>query len=363
MLVKFLFTCNAVFPIIIVIATGYFLKRIKLLPQSFFPMLNKLSFRCCLPCLLFYNVYNVENISDIAEYSSVVLFAIASILIFYAVGFFVSVFATKDPKQKGVLLQASYRSNYAIIGISLATSLCVGKDQTPVIIASILSSVSIPLFNVLATIALTIFVEESDEASDEKSNEKSNNKIKSFFAMSISIFKKICTNPLILGVFIGIVVLVIRNFIPNVEFCDADGTVKIKKLFTIKQNLPFVYKSIQPLASAASTIALIALGGNFEFTAVAKLKKQIIIGTFTRVVLCPAVCLVAAYKFGFRSLEFPALIALYGTPIAVSSVPMASEMGNDAELAGQLVVWTTLASAFTLFITIFVCSALGIFNV
>lgn len=66
---------------------------------------------------------------------------------------------------------------------------------------------------------------------------------------------------------------------------------------------------------------------------------------------------------GFGSLEFPALITLYGTPLAVSTVPTSSEMGNDGELTGQLVVWTTLVSAFTLFGIIFACAQHGILKV
>jgi len=341
MLSKLFFTSNAILPIVLTICVGYFLKRIKLFPKDFFPLLNKLSFRCCLPCLLFYNVYNVQNISEIANYWKIVLYVLISVLIFFAIGFVISILATRDSKQKGVLLQASYRSNYAIIGISLAMSLCANGDQTPIVIASILSSISIPLFNILATIALTIFIDVDKKAS--------------IFSTIVSILKKICKNPLVIGVFLGIIVLFIRFLIPENE----EGI----KLFTIKQNLPFIYKTIQMLATTASTIALIALGGNFEFNAISRLKYLIAIGSFTRLILCPLICLTIAYKLGFRELEFPALIALYGTPIAVSSVPMAAEMNNDSELAGQLVVWTSLLSAFTLFITIFICSNLGIFYV
>ncbi len=344
MLSKLLFTCNAVLPIILLIVTGYFLKKINLFQGNFFTLLNKLSFRCCLPCLLFYNVYNVENIGQIADYGRIVAFAVVSILLFFVLGFFIAVFVSKTREQKGVLLQASFRSNYAIIGISLTLSLCSGMtDQTPVKIASILSSISIPLFNVLATIALTVFVQKNDRERN------------SIFKTTLVILKKIITNPLILGVMAGLAVLAIRSFIPE----NPDG----EKVFLVKNNLPFLYRTIQSLATAASTIALIALGGNFEFSAVSKLKYQIIAGTLVRVVLCPALCLFAAYKFGFRQLEFPALIALYGTPIAVSSVPMAAEMGNDQELAGQLVVWTTISSAFTLFAIIFICVQIGIFTV
>jgi len=334
MLSNLFFTLNAVMPIVLVIAVGYFLKTIHLFDEKFFPLLNKLCFRCCLPCLLFFNVYNVENLAEIAQYWKICVFAVISILIFFVFAVMIIKFTVSDDRQKGVMIQSSYRSNYAIIGISLAMSISSG-DARPVVAASILSSVSIPLFNVLAIIALSLFVSEDGKK-----------------VSLISILKKIATNPLILGVLTGIFCLIIRFLIPQ----NSDG----QKLFTIKQNLPFIYKTISMLATSASPIALIALGGNFTFSAVARLKYKIIAGTLARTVICPLVCLSIAYKTGFTSLEFPALIALYGTPLAVSTVPMTAEMGSDSELAGQLVVWTTLTSAFTLFIIIFICKQAGI---
>ena len=334
MLSNLFFTLNAVLPIVLIIAVGYFLKRIRLLDEKFFPLLNKLCFRCCLPCLLFFNVYNVENLFEITQYGAISLFAILSTLLFFFLSVFIVRLTVRDDRQKAVMVQCTFRSNYAIIGISLAMSISSG-DARPVVAASILSSVSIPTFNVLAIIALSLFVSENGK----KVN-------------LLSVLKKIATNPLILGVFSGIVCLSVRYIIPVAP----DGS----KYFTIKQNLPFIYKTISMLAQSASPVALLALGGNFTFSAVARLKYKIIAGVIARTVICPLVCLSAAYALGFRSLEFPALIALFGTPLAVSTVPMTAEMGSDAELAGQLVVWTTLVSAFSLFAIIFTCAQLGL---
>ena len=337
MLSNLFFTLNAVMPIVLVIAVGYFLKRIHLFDEKFFSLMNRLSFRCCLPCLLFYNIYNVDNLSEIRQYGRVCLFAFISVLIFFTAMLIIVRFTIKDDRQKGIMIQCAYRSNYAIIGISLAMSISSG-DPKPVVAGSILSSVSIPVFNILAIIALTLFVNENGR--------------KISFA---SVLKKIVTNPLILGVFAGFICLAIRCLIPTMP----DGN----KYFTISRNLPFVYKAISMLANSASTVALLALGGNFTFSAVVKLKYKIIAGVLVRTIICPLVCLSAAYALGFGSLEFPALIALYGTPLAVSTVPMSSEMGSDGELAGQLVVWTTLISAFTLFGIIFTCAQLGLLTV
>ena len=328
------FTLNAVLPIVAVISVGYFLKTIRLFDSAFFPLLNKLCFRCCLPCLLFFNVYNVDTISELPQYGKICVYAAISVLLFFLLALIVTVLTVRDDRQKGVMVQCAYRSNYAIIGISLAMSISSGDDR-PVVAASILSSVSIPLFNVLAIIALSLFVKENGKK-----------------VSVLSIIKKIVTNPLILGVASGFFCLFIRALIPS----DSSGLA----CFTIKRNLPFAYKAISMLAQSASPIALLALGGNFTFSAIARLKYKIIAGVFVRTIFCPVLCLFVAYKLGFGSLEFPALIALYGTPLAVSTVPMTAEMGSDSELAGQLVVWTTLSSAFTLFAIVFFCVQTGL---
>ena len=51
--------------------------------------------------------------------------------------------------------------------------------------------------------------------------------------------------------------------------------------------------------------------------------------------------------------EVPALVAVFGSPIAVSSAVMVGEIGGDDQLAAQLVVWTSAFSLFTIFITVF----------
>lgn len=327
-----LFTFNAVLPIIFLILTGYGIKCIGLLPESFFSQLNRLCFYVCLPAMLFYNVYNVTNISIIFQNWKIALFSIISIAFAFFVGFLTVYFFVKEPKQKGVVLQCVFRSNFAIIGIPLVSLLA--KEQTiPLAIASVIAAVSIPFFNILATIALSVFIKTEDEKTNKNDGQ------------ALKIIKKILTNPLIISTFAGIFILILRNFIPT---------------FTIKQNLPFLYNAIKMLSASASPIALLALGGGFSFHAIAKLKKQIFLGTFMRLVFIPAILLTLSYFLGFAKNEFPALIVLFGTPVAVSSVPMSAEMGGDTELAGQLVVWTTIFSAFTLFITIFICVNLGL---
>lgn len=121
------------------------------------------------------------------------------------------------------------------------------------------------------------------------------------------------------------------------------------------------------LAKINSPLALIILGGLFDFAAVKELKKQIFIGTVVRVVVVPCLVLGVAIILSkyvniinIDNTAFPALIALSGSPVAVSSAIMAQEMENDGVLAGQLVVWTSVMSIFTLFIIIAILRGLGV---
>ena len=109
-------------------------------------------------------------------------------------------------------------------------------------------------------------------------------------------------------------------------------------------------------------MALLCLGAQFEFSAIRSMKKEIICGVALRTVIVPTLALGIAYLFfDFTAGMFAAMIAAFATPVSVSSAPMAQEMGGDVQLAGQLVVWTTLLSVATQFIAAFLLKSAGIF--
>jgi len=55
-----------------------------------------------------------------------------------------------------------------------------------------------------------------------------------------------------------------------------------------------------------------------------------------------------------------ALLAFYGSPVAVAGAVMADSMGCDGELARQHVVWTNTVSMLTLFIWIVLFRTVGL---
>jgi predicted permease len=52
-------------------------------------------------------------------------------------------------------------------------------------------------------------------------------------------------------------------------------------------------------------------------------------------------------------------MAMYAAPVASSSFPMAQELGGNAELAGEIVVITSLLSIATVFSWVLILSSSG----
>lgn len=357
---------NAVLPIILLILLGYALKRIKLLNKEFLKIGNKLVFKVLLPVMLFINVYNADFKSFRWD---VILYSLIVIVIIFGLGFLTSILITKRNDRRGVILQCTFRSNFAIIGTSLAVALAGANELLSTDISAtvaIIQAFSIPLFNVLAVVSLSVFVGREPKPLTENALAANAGDGKAVVKTSHSgavkgILKGIITNPLIIGVAAGLVFLGIREL----EIFAAGSAV-----FTLKEHLYFLYKALNDLKIVASPFALIVLGGQFEFSAVKGMLKEIIAGTLFRIVIAPLLgigCAVIISKytnlFTFGVTEYPALIALFGSPVAVSSAIMAGEMKNDEQLATQLVVWTSIGSIFTIFITVCILMSAGLLSV
>ncbi|MGN0812053.1 MAG: AEC family transporter [Candidatus Coproplasma sp.] len=370
MLTTFLTTVNAVVPIILLILLGYLLKRFKFLNQNFIKLGNKFVFKVCLPCMLFINIYDsMKSFADINW--TVAIYAVVMIVVIFGLGLLTAILTTKDNKRRGVILQCTFRSNFAIIGLTLVERL--GGDTA---IAGIVSAFSIPVFNILAVIALSIFTsgEETAEGVDETTTVNAegaaSTTVDANGATAVkkpakknnvkNILLNIIKNPLIIGVVVGLVFVGIREI--EVAAC---GVSAEELPFRFDTQLKFLYTAVKDLKAIASPLALIVLGGQFEFSAVKGMTKEIVVATAWRVLLAPllgigvAILLSTFTPINFGAEVYPTMIALFGTPVAVSSAIMAGEMKNDEQLATQLVVWTSIASILTIFVIVFVLMSCG----
>lgn len=344
-------TINAVVPIILLILLGYLLKRFKFFSENFVKTGNKFVFRICLPCMLFVNVYDkMDSFSSIRW--DVVAYIVIAVLVIFGIGLLSAVLTTKKEGRRGVILQCAFRSNFAAIGLPLIERL--GGDAA---LGGIVSAFTIPVFNILAVIALSVFAKKeapSEEGTEEVKTVKRGQEVK-------NILLNIIKNPLIIGVAVGLLFVAVRE----IERACCGGEIP----FSFKNHLTFLYVFVSDIKAIASPLALIILGGQFSFSSVKGMSKEIIVGTVLRIVVAPlvgvgcAVLLSLTPLFTFGTDVYPTLVALFTTPVAVSSAIMAAEMRNDEQLASQLVVWTSVGSIFSIMILVSTLMSFGLIAV
>ena len=325
----FVYAFNAVAPILLLVLLGFLLKKLGFADDAFFKKANSLVFRVFLPIMLFCNVYEIKSLSAVNWPAAI--YSVFAVFLFLLIGMACSALFVKKRDQKGVIIQCAFRSNHAIIGIPLAQSL---GGAEALAFASLLSAIAIPLFNGIAVFVLSHYA---------------GSKKPSF----LSTVKTALKNPLIIGVSIGALVLLVRSFVP----LGADGA----PVFTIKNNLPFLWTALSNAAKVASPLALVVLGARFDFSAIKGLWKEITLGVILRNVVAPALgiglAIVLSKKTGLLSVtanELPAFISVFGSPVAVSGAVMVGEIGGDDQLSTQLVVWTSILSMLSIFVTVFI---------
>lgn len=325
---------NAILPLVLLMGLGYWLRRKELFGDGFLTQGSKLIFRVLLPCMLFANVYDMEGFGAIPW--DIVAFAIGISLVLCLLGMGLALAVTRVPERRGVVAQSAFRSNVAIVGLALASALG-GQEATAV--ASIISAFTIALFNMLAVIVLTVFLKDGAKIRPGK------------------VLMDILRNPPITGILLGFGCLALRW---------GQTALWGRCLFSLEGDAPFLYRVVCDLRSITSPFALLVLGGQFRFSAVGQLRRELVAGATFRLVLAPVLGLSAAVLLGHAGFiqvgpqDYPALIALLGSPVAVGSETMAAQMGNDGQLATQLVVWTNLLSIVTLFCAVSAMMALGL---
>ncbi|MBQ3482700.1 MAG: AEC family transporter [Clostridia bacterium] len=325
-----LFALGAVAPIMLTVALGYGLRRVGLMSADFAKAANKLVFRVFLPATLFCNVYGIEALADIDL--TYMIYALLVVFGIFALMLPLSLLATEHKSRRGPLVQVAFRSNFALVGLALAGSLFGQEGE---LIATLLSAVVIPLFNVLAVISLSVFGEGGERARVRR------------------IVLDILKNPLIISIALGFVALGVRALL-----------VQNGIAWRLSDVTP-VFDVLGYLSDLATPMALLVLGARFEFSAIKALRREIVIGTLARCLAAPLLGVGIAFVFfrdSFNGAHFAAFVALFASPVAISSAPMTQELGGDVELAGQLVVWTTLVSALSIFLCSFLLRLAGVFG-
>ena len=149
---SFFVAFNAVMPVVLLVAFGYFLKQQGYFSKTTIAQLNKLCFDLLLPIVTFNNIRKT-NLNEVFDLRFVLYAAGSICAAIFLLIIIVPLFETERKKQ-GVIIQGIFRSNFVMLGIPLS-SYIAGENSA--VLASMLIMVIIPIFNASAVILLSIY--------------------------------------------------------------------------------------------------------------------------------------------------------------------------------------------------------------
>ena len=310
----FIETITIVFPIFLVIGLGTLLKQLKLFDEAFLQQTNRLVYVVFLPLLLFYKIGK----ADFSSFFNAPL-VIGSTLVI-VIGFVLSWYYTgkrQYPAEiRGSFCQGAFRGNLAYIGLAICLNAYGEEGLTK---AGILMGFLVPVLNLFAILALLLPHQGRDK-------EKTPNLI----AQTI-------LNPLIIASFLGIIWSFWSLPIPTI-----------------------IDRSLNITTGLALPLALLAIGGGFSFERLKGDLKLAGAASTIKLVLLPLLALLLLVPMGVSGADLGIGILIAGTPAATATYIMAQQMKGDAELAGSIVMLSTLASAFSYTILLLLFKSTGL---
>ena len=310
---SFLLSWNAVAPLFFIVVVGYLVQMSGILSESARNEFNKVCFNVFLSTNLFYSVYT-SDLSQLVD-PELLLFCIAGVLAELAVGWIIIPRLTPSNPSRGAMLQGMFRTNLALVGLPVVEGLYDGElGPFPLLLAVI-----IPIYNILGAVVLERYRENGSGVDLKK------------------VLRGILKNPLVIGTCLGIVFALTKLRLPG----------------SVEQTVSYFSK-------ASTGVALLILGASLQLGKIKGNSFLLSVFLLLRLILFPAAAVVAAVALDFRGIALASILMVFGCPLGTVTYTIAQQMDSDAELAGEQVIFSTLFSCLTLFVSIFILSRLGL---
>ena len=268
MLDNLIYCLNATVPIFLMMLLGMLFRRMGFFDQAFADKLNSYVFKIGLPVMLFKDLVESDFFSvwDAPFVLYCFLATLLSILLTAAVSLF-----WKDRSLRGEFVQVGYRSSIALLGAAFLENLYGNAGAASLVIIG-----AVPLYNVAAVLVLSL-------SSPQQSG------------VNRAALKKACkgivTNPIILGIVVGLVWTLLR--IPEPLIME---------------------KTVNSISATATPLGLMALGASFDLKKALGRWKPAVAATAVKLVVLAAVFLPAAVAMGARDDKLVAALACWPAP-------------------------------------------------
>lgn len=308
-----IFALNVTLPLFLMIAFGFFLKKVHLLNDGFLKVADKFNFTVTLPVLLFVDLAEAD-FTESFDLKFLLFCAITTSVVFWGV-WGIARFFIKDRSKLGEFVQASYRSSAAVMGIALITSIYGSATMSGMMILG-----CVPLYNIYAVIVL-------QTTSPLEAHQNGNLK-----KTALAILK----NPILLGVILGML----------------SSLIGVKYPAVISTSLGY-------LARIASPLALICIGAEFNFSSARSALKYSLTASLIKIVILPVVFVTIAILMGFRNEQLVAIFVMLAGATTPSTFIMARSYGHEGMITASTVVLTTLGSILTLTFFVFLLKSMA----
>ncbi len=309
-----IFIFNIVLPIFLLIILGLILKRLDIISDSFVKQLSTFVFKVSLPALIFLELSTVEI--NTAFDGKLITISLSLIFFVFGLSWITGSVFAKTPQDKGAVIQGSYRSNFAIVGIAMLSGI-VDNDHLGK--AVILLAFVMPIFNVLAVIALTVPLHQA-----------SSDRI-------VKTLKEIAKNPLIISAYFAIPISIFEiNLFPSITI------------------------TLGYLGDIALPLALIGIGASINLKELLTASPLSFLVSANKIILFPIISVIVGSLLGLKDQDILILFILMGTPTAVASFVMAEAMGSNSRMTGNIIAISTLGSVFTISIGVVILKMLGV---
>ena len=310
-----IFIINTVSPIFLIVVVGWVLRKIGVIHEEFIRQSIKFVFNVTLPILIFLKLAIVD-FSTIFDSKIIVLVYGCIFIVFFLCWLLAKIFIIKG-KGRGVFIQGGFRPNNVIIGLALIMNI-FGEDAVSktVMILTFL----VPLDNILSVIALTI----------------SDRREKRGKALS-EMFKSIALNPVIVAAIAAIIISLMQ--------------IPIPKVFINTGNY---------IAAITLPLALIGVGGTLRIKYLRQTSFITLGALILKLIVAPLIATITGYMLGYTGTDLGIIFILFACPTAIVSFILADAMTPHGEIAGNIVLTTTLVSSITIPIGLMILTYLNL---
>lgn len=286
-------------PVFLVIALGFFSRKLGFLPDSFIQSANRLVYYVAIPILVFKEISR-GNFAESFYFSQIAgtFLAAASVLVLSLV---LGILLKLSAEKKSTFCQISYHGNLGYVGLAVVFyALGTGGRAE----ASVLAGFLILFQNIISISLFTLMPGRGNR-------------------LSMQNLWKFLGNPIILSTILGLV------------FSAADIP------------LPgFVNSTFDIVGEMALPLALLIIGGSLTPLTTGRL-KHVTLSTTLKLLVLPFIGYTLFRILNVGTAQTLTAIILLASPSATVSYVMAAEMGGDTDMAATAVTISTAASIFT----------------